>query len=73
MTTHPIPANANLLDLVELNLKWDIEDSCLDRKLRRLSKWSARARKSAETRRANSIASATAFKRPLVETKGEMK
>lgn len=45
MNAHPIPSDADLVDLVTLNLKWGIEDACLARKVKRLTKLSARARR----------------------------
>lgn len=51
MTAHPIPPDADLVALVELNKRWDIEDACAERKRLRLTKRSASSRQGHQTAR----------------------
>lgn len=62
MNAHPIPPGADLIDLTVLNIKWGIEDSCLARKVNRLTKLSARARRGVAAKHRDRMAAATALR-----------
>lgn len=62
MNAHPIPPGADLIDLTILNLKWNIEDACLARKVRRLEKLSRSARRGVASKHRDRLAAATALR-----------
>lgn len=55
MTAHPIPADTDLIDLIAINRRYEIEDALAARKARR-TRNSARSRKGAATVRARIVA-----------------
>jgi hypothetical protein len=63
MNAHPIPPSADLVSLIELSKRWDIEDCCARRKAKRLAKSRASLR-GWDTQREN-------FKRIDAFSKGE--